>query len=96
MPQAVHYVPILTTLLAIPFTVVLYRHWRRKPSALYLAWWMFGVADIGGTFTRMGHVEVLYVTEIVGLLFIWGGYHAIVSDRKPSLHANQQPYRAAP
>ncbi|MDZ4700239.1 MAG: hypothetical protein SH809_11075 [Rhodothermales bacterium] len=237
MPQAVHYVPILTTLLAIPFTVILYRHWRRKPSALYLAWWMIGVAmygvgtlteslttllgwqesifrawyisgallggaplaqgtiyllfsrktahrttaalltliavasvcvmltpidytavephrlsgrvmswqwvrafspfinlyaviflvggaawsawkyareraapwrmwgnvgiavgailpGIGGTFTRMGHVEVLYVTEIVGLLFIWAGYHAIAGDRRPSVHANQQPRKA--
>ncbi len=30
---------------------------------------------IGGTFTRFGHVEVLYVTELVGLLFIWLGYY---------------------
>jgi hypothetical protein len=29
---------------------------------------------IGGTATRMGHVEVLYVTELVGLLLIWAGY----------------------
>lgn len=29
---------------------------------------------IGGTFTRMGHVEVLYVTELLGLLLIYGGY----------------------
>jgi hypothetical protein len=29
---------------------------------------------IGGTFTRFGHVEVLYVTEFVGLLLIYGGY----------------------
>ncbi|HYC50426.1 MAG TPA: hypothetical protein VEB19_04875 [Gemmatimonadaceae bacterium] len=29
---------------------------------------------IGGTFTRMGHVEVLYVTEFVGLLLIYMGY----------------------
>ncbi len=233
MPQAVHYVPILTTLLTIPFAVVLYRHWRRKPGALYLLWWMIGVImygvgtlteslttlfgwqewvfrfwyvsgalmggaplaqgtiyllfsqkkahrmtmalvsviavasvfvfltpidrslvephrlsgavmewqwvrafspfinlyaviflvggaawsavkygrdrssprrmwgniwiaigailpGIGGTFTRMGHVEVLYVTEIVGLLFIWLGYHVIASDTGRSVHTNQQ------
>ena len=30
---------------------------------------------IGGTATRMGHVEVLYVTELVGLILIWIGYH---------------------
>jgi MFS family permease len=29
---------------------------------------------IGGTFTRFGHVEVLYVTELAGLAFIWAGY----------------------
>jgi len=29
---------------------------------------------IGGTFTRFGHVEVLYVTELLGLLVIWAGY----------------------
>jgi hypothetical protein len=31
---------------------------------------------IGGTFTRFGHVEVLYVTEFVGLLLIYAGYRA--------------------
>ncbi len=29
---------------------------------------------IGGTATRFGHTEVLYVTEFVGLLLIWAGY----------------------
>lgn len=29
---------------------------------------------IGGTFTRMGHVEVLYVTELVGILLIYVGF----------------------
>ena len=29
---------------------------------------------IGGTATRLGHVEVLYVTEFFGLLLIWAGY----------------------
>ncbi|MDX1579642.1 MAG: hypothetical protein R3266_14245, partial [Gemmatimonadota bacterium] len=29
---------------------------------------------IGGSFTRFGHVEVLYVTELVGLILIWIGY----------------------
>jgi hypothetical protein len=29
---------------------------------------------IGGTFTRFGHVEVLYVTELIGLLLIFAGY----------------------
>lgn len=29
---------------------------------------------IGGAATRFGHVEVLYVTELAGLLLIWMGY----------------------
>ena len=29
---------------------------------------------IGGTFTRFGHTEVLYVTELIGLTFIYAGF----------------------
>lgn len=29
---------------------------------------------IGGSFTRFGHVEVLYVTELIGLVLIYVGY----------------------
>ncbi len=29
---------------------------------------------IGGSFTRFGHVEVLYVTELIGILLIYIGY----------------------
>lgn len=29
---------------------------------------------IGGTFTRFGHTEVLYVTELAGLILIYAGY----------------------
>ncbi len=232
MPTLVHYIPILTTLVAFPFAIVLYRHWRRKPSALYLFWWFAGVAfygmgtlaeglttllgwqeglfrtwyivgallggaplaqgtvyllmrdrvahvltavlltavvvasvcvlltpidyslveghrlsgavmewqwvrlfspfinvyafiflvggavysawqyarrkqtggrmwgnvfiavgallpGIGGSFTRFGHVEVLYVTELIGLLFIWLGYRQVSQAHAPSVHANQ-------
>jgi len=53
MRHFVHYLPILTTLLAIPFTVILYRHWRQKPGALYLAWWALGIFTYGvGTLTE--------------------------------------------
>jgi len=34
---------------------------------------------IGGTFTRFGHTEVLYVTEFIGLVMIIAGYRHIVS-----------------
>ncbi len=32
---------------------------------------------IGGSFTRMGHVEVLYITEFIGLAMIFAGYRII-------------------
>ena len=34
--------------------------------------------------------EVLYVTELIGLILISMGYRAIVADRTPSLHVNQR------
>lgn len=53
MPTFVHYVPIATTLITIPFAIVLYRHWRSKPTALYLLWWFIGVVAYGaGTLTE--------------------------------------------
>jgi hypothetical protein len=39
---------------------------------------------IGGAFTRFGHVEVLYVTEFVGLLLIFAGYTIIVRPSVPA------------
>lgn len=40
---------------------------------------------IGGTFTRFGHVEVLYVTEFVGLLLIYAGYSQNVAGSEPAV-----------
>ncbi|NNF82139.1 MAG: hypothetical protein HKM99_05305 [Flavobacteriaceae bacterium] len=37
---------------------------------------------IGGTFTRMGYVEVLFITELLGLLLIYGGYRMIKTKNK--------------
>ncbi len=45
---------------------------------------------VGGSFARAGTVEVLYVTELIGLLLIWAGYRAIAGDRVISLHRAQQ------
>jgi hypothetical protein len=39
---------------------------------------------IGGAFTRFGHVEVLYVTEMFGLLLIYSGYRANIAAREAS------------
>lgn len=36
---------------------------------------------IGGTFTRMGYVNVLFATELAGLLLIYGGYLIIKLDK---------------
>ena len=38
---------------------------------------------IGGAFTRFGWVEVLYVTELLGLLLIFAGYKACVASPQP-------------
>lgn len=45
---------------------------------------------IGGTFTRFGHVEVLYVTEFIGLVLIYLGYRtatgpALAGQSAPSM-----------
>jgi hypothetical protein len=36
---------------------------------------------IGGTYARMGHVNVLFVTELIGLLLIYWGYAVIKNDK---------------
>tara|TARA_R110002050_G_scaffold162939_2_gene292864 strand:+ start:4561 stop:5238 length:678 start_codon:yes stop_codon:yes gene_type:complete len=36
---------------------------------------------IGGSMTRMGYVNVLFVTELLGLLLIYYGYHIIKSEK---------------
>lgn len=41
---------------------------------------------IGGSFTRFGHTEVLYVTEFVGLLTIYAGYHLNTTAAAASIH----------
>jgi len=44
---------------------------------------------IGGTFTRFGHVEVLFVTELFGLALIYAGYRVIKTDRSLTIHNAQ-------
>jgi len=53
MRSLIHYLPIATTLVSIVFASVLYKHWRKKPNALYLFWWTLGVILYGvGTLTE--------------------------------------------
>jgi hypothetical protein len=52
-PGLVHYVPIVTTLLAIPFAAEIFRRYRQHPERLHLLWWAIGIATYGvGTFTE--------------------------------------------
>lgn len=44
---------------------------------------------IGGTFTRFGHVEVLYVTELLGLILMFTGYITMQKDKELSIHKIQ-------
>jgi hypothetical protein len=48
---------------------------------------------IGGSATRFGHVEVLYVTELIGLVLILIGYRRIVGGPTP---ATAEPVGAGP
>jgi hypothetical protein len=52
-PSLVHFVPIVTTLLAIPFSLEIYRRYRQHPERLHLWWWAVGIATYGvGTLTE--------------------------------------------
>jgi len=43
---------------------------------------------IGGSMTKLGHVEWLYVCECLGLLFIWSGYTCCVTKPAPARAEN--------
>ena len=49
----VHYIPIVTTILAVPFALEISRRYRAHPDRLHLLWWAIGIATYGvGTFTE--------------------------------------------
>jgi len=49
----VHFIPIVTTLLAVPFSIEIFRRYRAHPDRLHLLWWALGIATYGvGTFTE--------------------------------------------
>jgi hypothetical protein len=72
------------------------------PSTRYRMWANVLIAvgailpGIGGTATRMGHVEVLYVTELVGMLLTWTGYRMSVrpTAARPEGVAGPRPVAA--
>jgi hypothetical protein len=52
-PSIVHYIPIATTILAVPFAAEIFRRYRRHPDRLHLLWWSAGVLIYGiGTLTE--------------------------------------------
>lgn len=53
MPTFVHYIPVVTTILAVFFAPVVFRRWRERKPAPHLFWWAMGIALYGvGTFTE--------------------------------------------
>lgn len=53
MPTFVHYIPILTTVLAACFAPIVFRRWQARKPAPHLFWWALGIALYGvGTFTE--------------------------------------------
>ncbi len=52
-PGLVHYLPILTTVVAILFAPRVFRRWQERRSGLHLLWWSAGIALYGaGTFAE--------------------------------------------
>ena len=70
-----------------------WQYWRRGATNRVLGNVLITIGailpGIGGSFTRFGYVEVLYVTELLGLACIWLGYRWMSADRAPSVHAAQ-------
>lgn len=61
------------------------RRWETRQRAIGNVWIAVGalLPGIGGTFTRLGHTEVLYVTELLGLVAIYRGYRLAISRPVP-------------
>jgi len=71
-----------------------FRYWKRRGSAYRVRGNVLIAVGallpgIGGMATRMGHTEVLYVMELIGLSLIWLGYREIV--RGPRVVNAAQP-----
>ena len=71
-----------------------YRRRSDRPKSRVAGNWLIAAGallpGIGGAFTRAGHVEVLYVGELIGLALIWRGYRLITRDTAPSIHLTQR------
>ncbi|MEZ5016474.1 MAG: hypothetical protein R2800_05425 [Flavipsychrobacter sp.] len=47
------------------------------------------LGGIGGAGAKAGYIEVLYITEFVGILFIYAGYLMVKLSSEESIHPNQ-------
>lgn len=78
-----------------------WRYWRRsdRPGSRVVGNALIAVGailpGIGGAYTRAGMVEVLYVTELIGIALIWLGYWAMTRRPVPSVHEAQREAPAA-
>jgi len=74
----IHYLPVVTTIMALLFFRALWSHWQRNPSARYLLWWMIGVAVYGvGTLTEalttlFGWQEIVFRTWYISGALLGG------------------------
>lgn len=51
--QFIYFIPIATFTLSLIFSFILFKHYRQKPEATYVLWWLIGVLTYGaGTFTE--------------------------------------------
>jgi hypothetical protein len=74
-----------------------YSAYRYSKDSLYKARFVgnvfiaFGglLPGIGGSFTKFGYTEVLYVTELLGIILIYMGYYTIRKDRTISIYQVQ-------
>ncbi len=78
-PELVHYVPIVTTILAVIFATILLRRYTARRASLHLLWWGMGIVTYGiGTglesaVTLLGNsVALTKAWYVAGALF--GGY----------------------
>ncbi len=69
----VHFVPIVTTLLALPFSLEIFRRYRAHPERLHLLWWAIGVATYGvGTFTEAATTLVGWQEPVFRVWYVSG------------------------
>jgi hypothetical protein len=73
MQKLIHYIPIFTTIFSAYFFSILWKHWRNKPDAYHILWWMLGVFFYGlGTITESINTLVGYSNANFRAWYIFG------------------------